>query len=62
MGDTDYDGIVINPSNRGFGINLDAGTLPAANLEVNGNTIIRGDLTVQGSSVTIETTTLTVDD
>ena len=62
LGDTDYDGIVINPANRGFGINLDAGTLPAANLEVNGNTIIRGDLTVQGSSVTIETTTLTVDD
>ena len=62
LGDTDYDGIVINPSNRGFGINLDAGTLPAANLEVNGNTIIRGDLTVQGSSVTIETTTLSVDD
>jgi hypothetical protein len=62
LGDTDYDGIVINPSNRGFGINLDAGTLPAANLEVNGDTIIRGDLTVQGSSVTIETTTLTVDD
>lgn len=62
LGDTDYDGIVINPSNRGFGINLTAGSLPAANLEVNGDTIIRGDLTVQGSSVTIETTTLSVDD
>lgn len=62
LGDTDYDGIVINPSNRGFGINLDAGNLPTANFEVNGDAIIRGDLTVQGSSITIETSTLTVDD
>ena len=62
LGDTDYDGIVINPANRGFGINLGAGDLPTANLEVNGDTIIRGDLTVQGSSITIETSTLTVDD
>ena len=60
LGDTDYDGI--NPANRGFGINLGAGDLPTANLEVNGDTIIRGDLTVQGSSITIETSTLTVDD
>lgn len=62
LGDVDYDGLVINPQNRGLGINLDAGDLPAANLEVNGDALIRGDLTVQGQSLVIETSTLSVDD
>ena len=62
LGDTDYDGLVINPSDRGFGINLDAGALPTANLDVNGDVRIRGDLNVEGNNVVIETSTLSVDD
>jgi hypothetical protein len=62
LGNTDYDGIVINPSDRGMGINLDAGALPTANLDVNGDVRIRGDLTVEGNNITIETTTFSVDD
>lgn len=62
LGNTDYDGIVLNPQTRGMGINLDSDALPAANLDVNGNTIIRGDLTVLGNNTVIEATTLSIDD
>ena len=62
LGDTDYDALAMNPANRGFGINLTAGAVPAANLEVNGDAIIRGDLTVEGSNLIIEATTLAIDD
>ena len=62
LGNTDYDGIVLNPQTRGMGVNLDADALPAANLDVNGDAIIRGDLTVLGNNAIIEATTLTVDD
>jgi hypothetical protein len=62
LGNTDYDGLVINPQTRGFGINLDTDELPSTNLDVNGDVRIRGDLTVEGDNVVIETTTLSVDD
>ena len=62
LGNTDYDGIVLNPQTRGMGINLASDALPAANLDVNGDVIIRGDLTVQGTSQVIEATTVSIDD
>ena len=62
LGNTDYDGIVLNPQTRGMGVNLDSDALPAANLDVNGDAIIRGDLTVLGANQVIEATTLSIDD
>ena len=61
-GNTQYDGIVLYPQTRGMGINLDVDALPAANLDVNGDAIIRGDLTVLGNNTVIEATTLSIDD
>lgn len=62
LGDTEYDGFVLTSNNRRAGINMDLGTVPRATLDVNGDAIIRGDLTVEGNSFTIETVNLTVDD
>jgi hypothetical protein len=62
LGNTDYDGIVINPQTRGMGINLATDELPEANLDVNGDVFIRGNLTVQGANQVIEATTLSIDD
>ena len=62
LGNTDYDGIVINPQTRGMGINLATDELPEANLDVNGDVIIRGDLTVRGANQILEATTVSIDD
>ena len=62
LGNTDYDGIVINPQTRGLGINLATDELPEANLDVNGDVIIRGDLTVRGANQILEATTISIDD
>lgn len=62
LGDTDYDGIVINPQTRGLGINFATDEVPEANLDVNGDVIIRGDLTVQGANQILEATTISIDD
>ena len=45
-----------------MGVNLNVGSLPQASLDVNGDAIIRGSLTVTGSSIAVESTNLTVDD
>lgn len=62
FGDVDYDALVINPQNKGFGINLDTDALPEATLDVNGDALIKGNLTVLGNNSVIESTTLSVDD
>lgn len=62
LGNTDYDGIVIDPQTRGMGINLATDELPGANLDVNGDVFIRGNLTVQGANQVIEATTVSIDD
>ena len=49
----------INASTQNFGIYTDS---PTSTLDVNGNARIRGDLTVEGTTTTITSTTLTVDD
>lgn len=60
--DNEYDAITLTANNRRMGVNMPLGTLPRAELDVNGNVIIRGDLTVEGSNTVIETSTLSVDD
>ena len=62
LGDTDYDGIVLDPQTRRMGINLATDELPGAALDVNGNMLIRGELTVQGDTQVIEATTVSIDD
>jgi hypothetical protein len=62
LDDNEYEALILSADNRRMGVNLDLGSIPAATLDVNGDTIIRGDLTVQGSSVKVETLDLTVDD
>lgn len=62
LGSTEYDGFVLTSNNRRAGINMDLGQLPTATLDINGDALIRGNLTIEGSSTTIETQNLTVDD
>lgn len=57
-----FDGLVITGDTRSVGVNMDQGELPTKTLDVNGDARIRGDLVVEGSNTTIETSTLTVDD
>jgi hypothetical protein len=59
---SEYEAILLTADNRRMGVNLNVGTLPQATLDVNGSTIIRGDLTVTGSNIAIESTNLTIDD
>jgi len=58
----EYDALILTADTRRMGVNLLTGDAPRDTLDVNGNAIIRGDLTVEGSNTTIETATLTVDD
>ena len=51
--------VYISAANQAVGIYTSS---PGATLDVNGNTIIRGNLTVQGATTTINSSTLTVDD
>lgn len=53
------DAITIKSNSNKIGIFNDS---PTASLDVNGNVVISGDLTVNGSTVTINSTDLTVDD
>jgi hypothetical protein len=62
LGNIDYDGIVLDPQTRRMGVNLATDQLPTASLDVNGDVVIRGDLTVQGANQIIEATTVTIDD
>ena len=62
LDDNEYEAIILTANNRRMGVNLDQGTLPRSELDVNGSVIIRGDLTVEGSNLQIETSNLTVDD
>ena len=59
---SEYEAILLTADNRRMGVNLNVGTLPQATLDVNGNAIIRGDLTVTGNNIAIESTNLTIDD
>lgn len=58
----EYDAVLLTADNRRMGINLNVGSLPQASLDVNGDTIIRGNLVVTGSNIAIESTNLTIDD
>lgn len=60
--DNEYEAIILTANNRRMGVNLNVGSLPRAELDVNGNVIIRGDLTVEGNNLIVETSNLTVDD
>ena len=62
LGNTDYDAIVLNPQTRRMGVNLATDELPGATIDVNGDAIIRGSLTVKGTSQLIEATTVSIDD
>lgn len=62
LDDNEYEAIILTANNRRMGVNLDLGTLPRAELDVNGSVLIRGDLTVEGDNLVVETSTLTVDD
>lgn len=62
LDDNEYEAIILTANNRRMGVNLDVGTLPRAELDVNGDVIIRGDLTIEGSNLQVETANLTVDD
>ena len=62
LGNTDYDGIILDPQTRRMGINFATDDFPTATLDVNGNAIIRGDLTVQGANQILEATTVSIDD
>jgi hypothetical protein len=52
-------GIFVNAQNEYVGLYTNT---PAATLDVNGNTIIRGNLTVEGSTTTINTTNVSIED
>lgn len=58
----EYEALILTAVDRRMGVNLNVGSLPQASLDVNGDTIIRGNLTVTGSSIAVESTNLTVDD
>jgi hypothetical protein len=58
----EYEALIITAVDRRMGVNLNVGSLPQASLDVNGDAIIRGSLTVTGSSIAVESTNLTVDD
>lgn len=58
----EYDALVLTSGNRRMGINLDRNQLPQTGLDVNGDVLIRGNITVQGTSSAIETQILVVDD
>ena len=60
--DNEYEALLITANDRRMGVNLETGDLPRATLDVNGDTIIRGDLTVEGSNTVLESSTLSVDD
>jgi len=60
--DNEYEALIMTGDNRRLGVNLETGDLPRATLDVNGNTIIRGDLTVEGSNTVLESSTLSIDD
>jgi hypothetical protein len=49
----------INSSTQSFGIYTDS---PTSTLDVNGNARIRGDLTVEGTTTTVNSTVVTIDD
>jgi hypothetical protein len=49
----------INASTQNFGIYTDA---PTSTLDVNGNARIRGDLTVEGTTTTVNSTIVSIDD
>jgi len=51
--------LYINASTQNFGIYTDS---PTSTLDVNGNARIRGDLTVEGTTTTVNSTVLTIDD
>jgi hypothetical protein len=51
--------LVIDPR---FGILLDENNVPTAPLDVNGNAVIRGNLTVLGDTTTVYTQTISVED
>lgn len=57
---TVYDpSIFVNAASQYVGIYTDS---PGATLDVNGNTIIRGNLTVEGATTTVNTTNLVIED
>jgi hypothetical protein len=58
----EYEAIILTADNRRMGVNLNVGSFPQASLDVNGDAIIRGNLTVTGSNIAIESTNLTIDD
>jgi hypothetical protein len=58
----EYEAIILTAVDRRMGVNLNVGSFPQASLDVNGDTIIRGSLTVTGSNISIESTNLTIDD
>ena len=62
LGNQEYNALLLTSVNRRAGINMDLGDLPAATLDVNGDALIRGNLTIEGDTFTIETQNLTVDD
>lgn len=51
--------VYVSAINQGVGIYTNA---PSATLDVNGDTVIRGNLTVQGATTTINSTTMAVED
>ena len=58
----EYEAIVMDAQNKRVGIGLDLGETPRADLDVSGDMLVRGNLTVEGANTTIETTVLTIDD
>ena len=58
----EYEAIILTAVDRRMGVNLNVGSLPQATLDVNGDAIIRGNLTVTGSNIAIESTNLSIDD
>jgi hypothetical protein len=58
----EYEAIILTAVDRRMGVNLNVGSLPQASLDVNGDAIIRGNLTVTGSNINIESSNLSVDD
>lgn len=60
--DNEYDALTMTANTRRMGVNLPLGRLPRATLDVNGDVIIAGNLTVEGNNTIIETSTLSVDD
>lgn len=61
-GENEYEALIMDARTKRIGIGLELGEVPTADLDVDGDVIIRGDLTVQGANTVIETSTLSVDD